>query len=307
MFAVSDFTTELEDIQYSPGYVNELEQKIKSLEIDNAALFRYKRECERLDIELKHVMTLKDTYEEKYNEASMKLICIDDDDDDSLLFGENEQIKTLNEKILILLHANEDLRKEIEFKKKEVGEVRQESDKFKALYSDVQEKYLMLQNKETSDKETMTAPEIQMKIKRKSVSINENFIEVEPLTNIKPKSGEYDLNIEASAFSKYMKRKSVYTDTDSPDKPEDQEKSDPLEIFSKTFTSKIFITGPTCESLNSPTIATSNSPYARDMTSPKIKPKLALSRQSPKVRQPKKQKSAYVPSFMRKKSKVAKK
>lgn len=306
MFGVSDFTTELEDIQYSPGYVNELEQKIKSLELDNAALFRYKKECERLDIELKHVMTLKDTYEEKYNEASMKLICIDDDDD-SLLFSENEQIKTLNEKIAILLHANEDLRKEIELKKSDLREAQVERDKFRALFLDTQEKSLKLQNKETAEKETMTTSENQMKINRKSVSIDENILNVESVSHFKPRINEYDLNLEESAFSKYMKRKSIYTDTDSPEKLEDQDKSEQLEIFSKTFTSKIFITGPTCESLNSPTIATSNSPYARDMTSPKVKPKLALSRQSPKVRQPKKQKSVYVPSFMRKKSKVGKK
>lgn len=111
MLGLGEFTTELEEIHYSPGYITELEQKIQSLERQNQGLKEFKLETERLQMELAHVTTLKDTYEEKYNEVSMKLLYIDDDD--SGIFSESEQVKTLNQKVAILLHANQDLLKEV--------------------------------------------------------------------------------------------------------------------------------------------------------------------------------------------------
>ena len=68
---------------------------------------------------------LKDAYEEKYDEANLKLLFIDDD---SMIFSESEQIKTLNQKIIVLLHANEDLRKEIEENKVFTKEILNERD-----------------------------------------------------------------------------------------------------------------------------------------------------------------------------------
>ena len=112
MYGLSDFTTELEDIHYSPGYITELEHKIQFLEKQGQLCREYKLENDRLQMELHHITTLKDTYEEKYNEASMKLLYIEDDD--SMIFSESEQINTLNQKIAILLHANQDLLQEIE-------------------------------------------------------------------------------------------------------------------------------------------------------------------------------------------------
>lgn len=304
MNGFNDFTTELEDIHYSPGYVNELENRVKSLEQENLVMIGFKKECDKLNMELKHVMTLKDTYEEKYNEASIKLICIDDDD--SLLFSETEQLKSLNEKIAILLHANKDLRKEIELNQENIDKIGMERDRYKAELLDVQAKSYSQKTIQKSEKETMTDPELKILTKRKSVSINEDPIETQSLKHTKHKKSLNELMIEESVFSKFMNRKTLNTETDSPDKQEDHEKLDSQDLFSKTFNSKIFIPDPK-ETIYWPTFATSNSPFARNMNSPKIKPKLVLSRQSPKVKQAKKAKSTYIPSFMRKTNKVVKK
>ena len=112
MYAINDFATELEEVHYSTMYVTDLEKKIKILEQKNSELYQYKIQCERLSLELKHVTNLKESYEEKYNEASMKLLYMDDED--SFIFTETEQVKTLNQKCSIFMHANEDLKIEIE-------------------------------------------------------------------------------------------------------------------------------------------------------------------------------------------------
>ena len=306
MYGVSDFTTELEDIHYSPGYVNDLETKIKSLEQENSTLFGYMKECDKLNMELKHVMTLKDTYEEKYNEASIKLICIDDDD--NLLFSETEQLKSLNEKIALLLHANKDLRKEIESSQENLEKIGKERDRYKTDLMDIQAKFNNLrQSIQTSEKATLTDQELLMITKHKSVSICEDPVKTQAPKHIKLKKSLDQLILEESAFSKFMNRKTLNTETDSPDKPEDHERQDSQDLFSKTCNSKIFVPDIKQETVLWPTYATSNSPFARNMNSPKLKPKLVLSRQSPKAKQQKKAKSAYVPSFMRKTSKVVKK
>ena len=125
MYGISDFATEFEEIHYSPGYISELEHKIKFLEKENNSLTEYKLESERLKLELQQMNELKDAYEEKYDEANLKLLFIDDD---SMIFSESEQIKTLNQKIIVLLHANEDLRKEIEENKVFTKEILNERD-----------------------------------------------------------------------------------------------------------------------------------------------------------------------------------
>lgn len=112
MYGINDFTTELEEVHYSPMYITELEKKIKVLEQKNSELFQFKIQCEKLSLELKHITNLKETYEEKYNEASLKLLYLNDED--SFIFTETEQLKTLNQKCSIFMHANEDLQKEIE-------------------------------------------------------------------------------------------------------------------------------------------------------------------------------------------------
>lgn len=112
MYSINDFTTELEDIHYSPMYITELEKKIKVLEHKNSELVRYKIQCEKLVLELNHIKNLKETFEEKYNQATLKLLYMDDED--SISFRESEQVKNLNQKCSIFMHANQDLKKEIE-------------------------------------------------------------------------------------------------------------------------------------------------------------------------------------------------
>ena len=116
MSATNDFTTELEDVNFSPAYVAEIEKKIKSLEGKNEELLQVKLECEKLSLELIYMTRLKEEYEEKYNEASIKLLYLDDDE--SFMFREDERINSLNQKLSILVHANQDLRDEIQELKK---------------------------------------------------------------------------------------------------------------------------------------------------------------------------------------------
>lgn len=265
MYAINDFTTELEDIQYSPGYTSELEHRIHALEQQNAMLKDYKFEAERLEMELKHVTTLKDTYEEKYNEASMKLLYIEDDD--SLIFSETEQVKTLNQKISILLHANDDLRHEIEQQKDSISRITKERDYFRDQLLEIERK-------------SKTLPQAR-----------ESVLERRPETcfaDLDLKKPEDFLNDSKNYESLIEKPKDLMP-----------------EIMSKTSTSPTTFKSPR-SSMKNMALTISLSPVARSMNTPKLKEKTAVSRQSPKLKHSKK-KSQYIPSFLRKPNRIAKK
>ena len=330
--SLSDFKPDLLDVQYSPGYLKELEHKIKQLEHQNDILQSYKSECDRLNMELKHISTLKDTYEEKYNEASMKLIYIEDDD--SLIFTESEQIKNMNEKVQILVHANEDLRKEVETSKTESIKLKQEIDNYKEKIKKIEnsnnnltqitetkektrlklEKLAEISIKrnkklEKVDKETSMDLENSFKSKKKSASIGDDirdhFVEKnESFDKSEKNNGKKNMTESSKGkkeVEKFVKRKKSLEGCNE----FKNFKTGELDQFSKTFSNPINIK-INVEKVFSPTLANSISPVTRDMNSPKFKNKLALSRQSPKVKV-KKQKSIYIPSFMRKSNKLIKK
>jgi hypothetical protein len=238
-------------------------------------------------------------------------------------------MKTLNEKVKILLHANEDLRKEAETSKSEVEQLKKDSkilkEKLKTLESsfnclkvkknswNVEKRetfFIKTRSVEKFDKEICTDPENLHQNKRKSVSIGDDlrehqfFIEKTDSFDKSDKSiGKKSENRmkHAKEPEKLVKRKK------SLEMGQDIKnfKSNDFEQFSKTFSNPINIKIHV-EKVFSPVVASSISPVTRDINSPKFKNKLALSRQSPKVKG-KKQKSIYIPSFMRKATKLVKK
>ena len=268
MNGISDFTTELEEIQYSPGYINELEHKIQFLEKQNKCYKEYKLEAERLQMELKHITTLKETYEEKYNEASMKLLYIEDDD--SIIFSESEQVKTLNQKVSILLHANQDLLKEIEENKKWIQEITNErdllKDSIKKLQNSIKALELQVETKE------FQAIDASNKSQSKLISEEDSHSQIK-------------IDLESSL--KLFKKVSI-------EEPEKKSASPEQKNSARN-------------SFKCNTLAISVSPVARSMNTPKLAiGRFSPSRQSPKLKHLKK-KSQYIPSFLRKPSKDVKK
>ena len=263
----------------------------------------------------------------------MKLIYIEDDD--SLIFTESEQIKNMNEKVQILVHANEDLRKEVETSKAESVKLKQELNNYKKKLTNIEgsnnsfikipetkeknpfkiEKLVEIcikRNKtmEKVDKETYMDTDNVLKSKRKSASIGDDirdhFAEKNDSIDKSEKTQGKKVpdglkGISGKEAEKFIKRKKSLEGCND----FKNFKTGELDQFSKTFSNPINIK-INVEKVFSPTLANSISPVTRDINSPKFKNKLALSRQSPRVKV-KKQKSIYIPSFMRKSNKLIKK
>ena len=110
----SDFNPSFTECHYSASYIKELEKKVAYLKEENRHLKSYSNlvsEVDRLKLELKHETSLREKYEQKYNNAYAKLIYLENED--SLVYEENEQISTLNQKVDMLVKANEQLQNEI--------------------------------------------------------------------------------------------------------------------------------------------------------------------------------------------------
>lgn len=102
------------EIRYSPGYVKQIEQQLAILEEENRYLklrSGFKSELDGVKMELMQMTSLKEQFEEKFNEMAAK--CMFLEIEDSMIYDENEQISQQNKKIELLIHANEDLHKEL--------------------------------------------------------------------------------------------------------------------------------------------------------------------------------------------------
>jgi hypothetical protein len=276
MHAISDFATELEEVHYSPGYIAELEQKINSLEHQNNCLKQYQLESEKFKLELKEMTSLKEEYEQRYEEASIKLLCIEDDD--SLIFSETEQMKTLNQKISILIHANEDLRKELEKSYLSNKKITEERNEFKNRISQLEKLLGDLNQTKTLDR---------------------NFIDGCTVIGKDQESRIFEI-----LFKTEDQKISQDHVAETPKKSFTREIS--MENLNKNSLSPIFEKSPR-SSMNNNILKISVSPLARNINTPKLsRGRVSPFRTSPKLKHSKK-KSQYMPSFMRKPFKVSKK
>jgi hypothetical protein len=292
MNITNDFTTELEDVQYSPAYVTDLERKIKILEAKNAELNQNKLECEKLFLELRRMTSLKESFEEKYNEASMKLLYMDDDE--SFMFNEAEQIRNLNQKLSILVHANQDLQEE-------VHELKDWNQRIIDENSLLKEKII---KKELKNKETNTDgivcenfENLQIFNVRRSECLNRGFL-AERLERT-----ERFERIEGNEKNEKLEK------NERNERNERNEKGNRSENIVRDFNSRktsehLLKTVQVGSSLKFISKA-SPSPFSRNVT-PKLesqnkkRPPSINSRGSPKVGQVRKSKSVYKPSFLRK-------
>ncbi|CAG9333053.1 unnamed protein product [Blepharisma stoltei] len=200
MFSDSDSFT------YSPSILKQLEQQNAILEEENKQLRAtsyLKGELEKTRTELIRMTSLKEQFEEKYNEMAVK--CMYLEIEDSMIYDENEQITLLNKKIEMLMHANEDLRKEAKKSKEEALKYQMENVR---LLEDLEryrkEAYKLKENKGQKEKavkgnDKPSVPEMQ------HVIVSEERVEPceypnkSPSPRIEPKKSKQAVTVRKSA------------------------------------------------------------------------------------------------------------